>query len=240
MSKLAKLAPVSTWFNVVIPSTGQKNSYRAYNVGDEKALLMAEEDGDVLNMITTIDVVVRNCLKEPVDSLTVYDLEFLFTLIRAKSVGEAVTITLGCDTPGCEEIENQVPIDLTTVYVPGSDPVGSAALIIKQDATRGIKIVHPSVTEATIIDQMKTDRDKSMTVLALCIREVYDGDEIIVMKDEEKSDIIAFVSTLDVSVREKAYEFINSMPQATIDAKYTCRNCKKEHIESIKGIQNFF
>jgi hypothetical protein len=56
---------------------------------------MAEEDGDVLNMITTIDVVVRNCLKEPVDSLTVYDLEFLFTLIRAKSVGEAVTITLG-------------------------------------------------------------------------------------------------------------------------------------------------
>jgi hypothetical protein len=103
-----------------------------------------------------------------------------------------------------------------------------------------MKITHPSVSEAMIIDSIERAVDRDLISLSLCIREVYDGDEVLDMSGETQADRMSFVVDLPVSVKDEAIEFLDNMPTAAIDIKFKCRGCHKDHSITLKGMSNFF
>ena len=93
MSALPKLNATPK-HEMVIPSTGKTVMFRPYLVKEEKILLMAFETKDektaMQAMLDTIDACVEG---EYVKSkLTTFDIEYMFTQIRGKSVGESVNV----------------------------------------------------------------------------------------------------------------------------------------------------
>ena len=77
-------------YKINIPSTGKEITFRPFLVKEEKALLLAQQSESTEIMVNTLKEIIKSCVKEPldVDSLAIFDYEFLFTNIRAKSVGE--------------------------------------------------------------------------------------------------------------------------------------------------------
>ena len=93
----------SPQYELVIPSTGQKVEFRPYLVKEEKVLMVAFESGDQKQATKAIGNTLNACITtDDVDvfELTTYDIEYLFTQIRTKSVGETSRVVIPCTS--CE------------------------------------------------------------------------------------------------------------------------------------------
>ena len=96
-------------YTLTIPSTKKQVKYRPFLVKEEKALLIAQQSEDVSVMIESLKQVIRGCVldKVDVDKLATFDIEYIFTQIRAKSVGEIVELLFPCDEDHGEDQEPQ-------------------------------------------------------------------------------------------------------------------------------------
>ena len=81
-------------YSTKIPSTGETVKYRPYLVKEEKVLMIALEQGDEQGSLEAIADTLEACIQEPINvrSLPIFDIEYLFTQIRSKSVGETSDI----------------------------------------------------------------------------------------------------------------------------------------------------
>jgi len=81
-------------YDMTMPSTGEKISFRPFLVKEEKVLLLAQESGKINEMTNALKTIIKNCTfeKVEVDKLPFFDLEYIFIKIRSKSVGEISNI----------------------------------------------------------------------------------------------------------------------------------------------------
>ena len=80
-------------YEIVIPSTKRTVTYRPYLVKEEKILLQAFEAKDEKTAMRAMVDTVIACVYDTLNpkSLTTFDVEYLFSQIRAKSVGETLS-----------------------------------------------------------------------------------------------------------------------------------------------------
>ena len=106
-------------YNVTIPSLKKEVKFRPFLVKEEKALLLAQQSEDSKVMINTLKSIIENCIVDDIDSdkLAIFDYEYLFTQIRAKSVGEIVELIFLCDDCDDEKAKTQLNIDITKFQV---------------------------------------------------------------------------------------------------------------------------
>ena len=110
-------------YNLVIPSSKMSVKYRPFLVKEEKSLLIAQQSEDLTVMVDTLKSVINSCVidKIDVDTLASFDIEYLFTQIRAKSVGETIDLMFPCDMDHGEEDNEKarvkISIDLTQLQV---------------------------------------------------------------------------------------------------------------------------
>ena len=95
-------------FKLQIPSTGETVSYRPFLVKEEKILLMARESKNTNEVIETLQKLVSACVDDTdPKKLTTYDLEYIFMMLRSKSIGEELEIGIKC-----EECGEMVPVSI--------------------------------------------------------------------------------------------------------------------------------
>ena len=80
-------------YTLKLPSTGKVIKFRPFLVKEEKILMMAAESEDQVAILNAVKQIANNCLigQLDIDNLPIFDLEYIFLRIRAKSVGEEVT-----------------------------------------------------------------------------------------------------------------------------------------------------
>jgi len=85
-------------YELDVPSTGKTISYRPYLVREEKILMLAMESNDERQMIRAIRDVISACTNGELDMsrIAMSDMEYIFTQLRSKSVGETVQIGMKC------------------------------------------------------------------------------------------------------------------------------------------------
>ena len=84
-----------------LPVSKIEVKYRPFNVGEQKVLLQAIEEGEQKAISNALISLLRVCSdlqdsRLKIEQLSNTDLEWLFVKIRAKSVGENTKILLGC------------------------------------------------------------------------------------------------------------------------------------------------
>ena len=111
-------------FEVTVPSTQEVVKFRPFLVKEEKVLMMAVESQDLGASVKAVVDTIDACIEGGIDkkTLTTFDVEYLFTQIRTKSVGESAKFNLKCEK--CEE-DNEIKIDLDKVVVTFPDPMPS-------------------------------------------------------------------------------------------------------------------
>ena len=134
-------------YELEIPSTKEKLTYRPFLVKEEKILLMAMEEEKDTQLNRALKQVVNNCTFEKIDvaKLPLFDLEYIFLNLRAKSVGEVAKINVTCP----DDNETQVTVEINLEEVEVTSPEDHSDKVELTD-TIGLTMKYPDFSLARI------------------------------------------------------------------------------------------
>jgi len=226
-------------YSLIVPSTGKEVKFRPFLIKDEKDLLLAQQSEDPKSMIDTLKNVIKNCVTDiDVESLATFDFEYIFTQIRAKSVGENIELLLKCDKCDDEKALAKVSIDITNLEV--NIPESHQKKIPLFDDV-GVMMKYPSfdtIGELTKIDE--TDINQMFDLVIGCIDQIYNSNEIFHAKEQTRDEMIEFLNNLSSEQFSKIQSFFETMPKLSKEVEYDCPVCALKHKKVIEGLQSFF
>ena len=219
-----------------IPSSKEKLTYRPFLVKEEKLLLLANESGDDTEIINSIKQIINNCTFDKIDveTLALFDLEYIFLNVRAKSVGEIVTLKLLCSDD--KETYADVEIDLNDIKV--NFPEGHTNKIELSD-TVGILMRYPQFNLVRI-SQEGSDTEYIFKMIKECIGTIYEGDTVFERSDFSDEDLDNFLDGLTSEHFKQLQGFFETMPKLTHDVKFKNPKTKKQTKMTLEGMKSFF
>jgi hypothetical protein len=225
-------------YTTVIPSTGKQVKYRPFLVKEQKVLMMAYESKDQTQIINAILGTIEACTENlSIKQLTNIDADYIFTNIRAKSVGESVSLILKCS-----ECEDDIPFqfDLNNVKVPEID---SRSKTIEISDTLKVIMKIPSyldLIENGVLSDKISETEGIINYLVSCMEFVQTEEENISMKDEPLQEKINFIEYLTVDQFEKLSLYMGELPRITYSVDVHCPKCGHQNKRNLEGIDNFF
>lgn len=227
-------------YNMVIPSTGESVKFRPFFVKEEKALLLAQQSEDPVVMVDTLKGIIQSCVQDKIDvsTLASFDIEYMFTQIRARSVGEIIELIFSCDDCDSKDAKVKISFDLTKLEVEKSEN-HKRDILLFDDV--GVRMKYPDLNtikkvETTDINEI----DEVFNSIIDCIEFIYTTDEIYNTKEQSRKELMEFIENLTTDQFSKIQEFFETMPVLRQDVDYTCPVCGKEHHKYIQGIAHFF
>ena len=222
-----------------IPSTDEVITYRAFLVKEEKLLLIANETGDQKAQFQAIKQLIKGCVTEKldIDSLPMFDIEYIFLNIRAKSVGEIAKLKIIC--PDDEKTQVDVEVDLTKINVEMDEKHNPR---IQLTDTIGILMQYPSmdvVAENAILDTGEATK-QLFKLVSECMYQIWEGEEVHDCTDYSYKDKIEFLDSLTHEQFEKIQQFFETMPSLKKDVEVTNPNTKVTSTVTLQGVQSFF
>jgi len=241
------LPKVSTpTYELIVPSTGEKVSYRPFLVKEEKTLLMAAEDQNISTITKAMRDIISTCTEGEVDlkNLAPYDIEYIFLQLRGKSVGDVINLNLKkpesieCEEPECPG-STEVRIDIDDIKIDTSSIIDSKIELTKDI---GIKLGFPQLDSV----QKYTTKGGGMTpdgvfkMINDCIEYIWEGKEIYKAKDSTQKELNDFIESLNSEQFNKIRNFFESMPRLRHEVTWTCSKCDKSAPLLLEGIDSFF
>jgi hypothetical protein len=227
-------------YNTIIPSNKKEVKFRPFLVKEEKALLLAQQSEDPKVMINTLKSIIQNCIVDDVDpdKLAIFDYEYLFTQIRAKSVGEIVELMFLCDT--CTDDKAKAPVNLDISKFVVEFPEGHSNKIELFDDV-GIMMKNPNIDTLEKLEQVNDgDVNAIFDVVADCMESVYTTEEVFNTKDQTKQEVLDFLENLTQEQFKKVENFFLTMPKLRQKVEYDCPVCNKHHVKTMEGLESFF
>jgi len=209
-------------------------------VKEEKALLIAQESEEASTMLETIKSVIRACTFEKldVDTLAVFDIEYIFCQLRARSVGEVVEPVFSCTECNDDKAKVQIPIDLTKLNVK-FDP--DHVSLIKLSDSVGVKMNYPGLAMLKKTEDFNAGNvELIFDIIVDSIEYIYDSDTVYASKEQSKEDLVQFIENLTQDQFAKIQSFFETMPKLEQDIKFDCPVCNHHHELVIKGLDSFF
>jgi len=225
-------------YNTIIPSTEERIIFRPFLVKEEKALLLAQQSEDVNVMVDTIKQVLSDCIKSTIDvnKLAIFDIEYLFSQIRSKSVGEISELIFRCDVCDDPKARVNIQFDLTKLKIL-KNPNHNKKVSLFDDV--GVMMRYPTINTVKRLESSDMSMDELFALIVDSIEYVYDGNEIYYTKEQTKEELIEFINNLTQEQFGKIQQFFDTMPKLRQDVTYTCPVCGRVHNKYIEGIESF-
>ena len=235
---LPQVNEVPSYF-LTIPSTKKEIKFRPFLVKEQKILLIALETRNQKDILNAITSTINSCMLDEinVDKLSTFDVEYMFTQIRSKSVGETSTILVKCD--GCE-VENEVTINLEHIEVIPDDTVSD---MVKLNDTYTLKLRYPKYEHMLDESFRDTETPVSKTIYHFtlgCLDSLMTEEENIVFDDEPREEVEKFLESLTNEQFENIMKFVNAIPRLEKKVEFNCIGCEKTNEYVLQGIEDFF
>ena len=226
-------------YELEIPSNGKKIKYRPFVVKEEKLLLLALETNDEKAIEDAVKTLLKGCIQSRVklEELAIFDLEYIFLQIRAVSVGEIVEMKVTCK----DDNKTQVQYNLNLSEVTVTKPEGHSSKIMLTDSM-GVIMKYPAWTEfiaGSIMGQAPT-ADGVVEIIANCIDQIFDAEDVYDASTTSKKEFIEFVEGLTNTQFEKLQKFFESTPRLEHTFSVKNPNTGEKSEFTIAGLSNFF
>jgi hypothetical protein len=228
-------------YEMTVPSTKEVVKFRPFLVKEQKVLLVAFESKDSKQILSAMLDCLKTCVPGiSIDTLATFDIDYMFTQVRSKSVGESTQLLHACSE--CNE-ENEVKVNLDNINIPTHE---------NWEDVRNIKLTDDITVELkypTYSDILKNEALDNKDIagaemvfegIISCLNSVKTETENIMIKDEPKEEIERFMNSLTNDQLEKITNLVENMPTLSHAEKYECKKCKHENIIELKGLNDFF
>jgi hypothetical protein len=227
-------------YKLRVPSTDEEITYRPFLVKEEKLLLIAQETGTDKSTYDAIKQIIKSCCSADlnVEKMPLFDMEYIFLNIRARSVGEVTKIKIKC--PDDEKTEVEVEIDLTEVQVQ-MDENHDARIQLTEDV--GILMSYPSIGSVGYTTNQKGDKGQAKALFEMisnCMYQIWEGEETHDCMDYSPKDKLAFLESLSHKQFESVQKFFETMPTLKKDIEVTNPNTQVKSTVTLQGMNDFF
>ena len=221
-------------YTLTIPSTKKKVKYRPFLVKEQKILILAMENEDQEQILDAITNTIKSCLITKVDmtTLALFDIEYLFLQIRARSISEEIEMRVTCADDGETTVDVKFMVDDVKVNFPKGH-----TNIVKLDGDLTIEMQYPDLDYFTKINFMDEKVDE-YELVAKCIKRVYVGEDDFTSDSLDESK--EWVEGLTNNQFEKIQSFFETMP--TLRHVLKVKNPKTKVVNEVvlEGLSDFF
>ena len=227
-------------YELTLPSQQKTITYRPFLVKEEKILLMALETGKPDEILRAIKDIVKSCTfgKLEPDDYPLFDIEYVFLQIRAKSVGEVAKLRVLCPDDKKTYADAEVDLSKVEVYV---DDNHTNKIDLDENRKLGVILKYPSLkilNDGIISGDLKLK--DSYDLIYKSIEQIYEGDKVYLAKDSSNEDMEEFINGLTSEQMRKIQVFFTTMPrlEQKIKVKNPMTNIESE--VTLKGLADFF
>ena len=222
-------------YELEIPSSKEKITYRPFLVKEEKILLMAQEQGEDIEILNAIKQIINNCTYEKLnlEKVALFDLEYIFLQIRSKSIRETIELKLLCEDDGETYVDVEIETDKIKVDFPKDHTntlqlTDSISLVMLYPQMSALDLTTNSDTE-TIFHMIKTS-----------IGQIIDGETIYEQADFSEKDLDEFIDSLSSDHFKQIQNFFETMPKLSHEVKFKNPKTKKQNKVTLEGLNSFF
>ena len=227
-------------YEAILPSTEKVIKYRPFLVKEEKLLLTAQESGEEA-VLPAVKQIIKNCVQGEidVDNLPIFDIEYVFLRLRAKSVGEE--ITLGLKPWGCPQNDGELCKFTTEVSVNleeikcVKDKTHTSKIML--DNKIGIMMKYPDISQ---LNTKGSENEMGFEVIKKCINMIFTEEETHERDSFTDKELDDFIDSLNTKQMDKIRNFFETMPTLKHTVKYKCKTCDEEKETTVQGLQSFF
>ena len=226
-------------YTVELPSTGEKISMRPFLVREEKVLMIALESNDMEQISKAVRNIIESCYDLPdMDKLTVFDIEYLFLQLRAKSVGENMNIQIKCQDEKCDGL---TPLSINVDDVEIINKNQERTILLDKDLGVGLEMKYPSMELIGSLDIEKLNSIEGvMDLIVNCVDSIFDEENVHDASAQSKEELQEFIESLSSEQFKKVQNFLQEVPAVYYKTDYTCDKCNKKHEVELKGLNSFF
>ena len=225
---------VTPTYTLTVPSTKKKIKYRPFLVKEQKTLIISMESQDQEQILDAIKTILSNCInsKVNIDDMALFDIEYIFIQVRARSISEEIEMKVSCPDDGETEVNISFMVDDVKVFFPKGH---KNVIKLTDDITLEMK--YPNLEYFTKVNFAKQKVDP-YDLVAQCIKRVYVGTEDSgEFTFKEARDWVEGLTNAQFSMIQK---FFNTMPTLRHTLKVTNPKTKKVNDITIEGLADFF
>ena len=226
-------------YELEVPSTDDKIKYRPFLVKEEKILLIAMESGKNEDIVQAVKDIVSECTfgKLDVSNLPMFDIEYVFLNIRAKSVGEVSKLKILC--PDDKKTYAETEVNLTEVQV-HVDENHTNKIELTDDM--GMIMTYPTIDLYAETGIQNVNASNMLDLISSCILQIYEknGEKVYQAKDQTKKELTEFVEQLNTKQFKELQKFFDTMPKLKHTIKVKNPKTKKSSDVTLTGLNDFF
>ena len=221
-------------YTLTVPSTKKRVKYRPFLVKEQKLLILALENDDQEQILDAITKTIQNCLhtKINVADMGLFDIEYLFLQIRARSISEEIEMKVTCADDGKTTVDVKFMVDDVKVNFPKGH-----TNVIKLNDELTVEMKYPDLEYFTKINFVGEEPDPYQLV-AKCIKRVYVGEEDYTADSTEES--AKWVESLTNAQFDSIQQFFETMPSLRHVLKVKNPKTKKVNEVVLEGLSDFF
>ena len=230
---------ITPTYELEVPSTEEKIKYRPFLVKEEKILLIALESNESLDIVQAVKTIVDDCTFSKLDlgNLPMFDVEYIFLQIRAKSVGEVSKVRILCQDD--MDTYTDVEINLTEIQV---EVIEGHTNKIELTDEMGIIMKYPTIDSFQGTGITTIDSSNMLDVISSCILQVYDkkGEDVHYAKDQTAKELIDFIEQLSSQQFKDLQKFFDTMPRLKHTIIVENPKTKVKNTVVLNGLNDFF
>ena len=225
---------VTPTYTLTVPSTKKKLKYRPFLVKEQKALIIALEQQDTEQTLEAIRSVLNNCIisKHNLDDMALFDIEYIFLQVRARSISEEIELNVTCPDDGETELKVSFLVDDVKVHFPKGH-----TNIIKLTSELTVEMKYPDMDYFATTTFSKKQVDP-YELVGQCIKRVYVGEEPT--GDFTVDEARDWIESLTNAQFGMIQEFFNTMPTLRHVLKFKNPKTQVDNEIVIEGLADFF
>ena len=221
-------------YTLTVPSTKKRVKYRPFLVKEQKLLILALENNDQEQILDAITKTIQNCLhtKIKVEDMALFDIEYLFLQIRARSISEEIEMKVTCADDGETTVDVKFMVDDVKVNFPKGH-----THVIKIDDDLTVEMKYPDLDYFTKVNFIGEEPD-AYELVAKCIKRVYVGEDDYTADSVEESK--KWVEGFTNAQFDKIQAFFETMPTLKHVLKVKNPKTKVANEVVLEGLSDFF
>jgi hypothetical protein len=239
-------------YSLKLPSNGNEIKYRPFLVKEEKLLLIAMESEEENQILDATKQVIKNCMLNNdvnVEKLPIFDIEYIFLWLRARSKGEIIELKYKC--PDCK---GEIPLSFNVEEVVINKDTAHSQKIEITDSL-GIMMKYPTIDDQSnkeTVNNSDTQIDQLFKTILSSLEYIYDNEEMYSSKDYTENEMQDFLESLNDTQFQKIANFFETMPKLKHEVKLECKGrvkgegkkkdktCGYTEDIVLEGLQSFF
>ena len=221
-------------YELEVPSTGVKISYRPFLIKEQKVLMIAQEQGGERALLKAVGNIIKDCTNGTIENpeeLSTFDMEYIFLAIRGKSVGDKVELNLLC--PDDEKTRVLTEIDLNEIKI----EKGESTNTIQLSDEIGITMKYPTVKDLINFGNEKSTVKMTFDIVQSCTVNIFDANDVY--EDFSRKELQDFFDQLNTEQFDKIQKFFDEMPKLRHTIKVKNPNTGVESDIVLEGLQSF-